>query len=454
MSRATPGYSEESFRDAPILVIDDDVSLLCMLQNVLGRLGFTRVRTLNNPQHALDAYAKLPADLVITDLHMHGLDGVKLIEQLRAVTTHDPCLPILVITGTQNKQDKRRAQTAGATDILNKPFDPPEILMRIRTLLRTRFLHLEVQDQNAVLEQKVAQRTAALNDALAKLQEAQQLLVQQERLRAFGAMAGGVVHDFNNALMSIIGYSELVLENPRLLAKSETISEYMRVINTAGRNASNVVSRLRDFCRPRQTSDVFTPVEVNELVEEVVQLTRPQWKDEALAGQRTICMDLQLTPVPPIFGNGAELREAVTNLILNGIDAMPEGGTITLGTRAEDGRVVLEISDTGTGMSEEVRLRCLEPFFTTKGKQSNGLGLATVFGVVKRHDGLLEIGQRPERGTTVRLALPCPRTAPARSDEVRLTLMPSVVDPSALPPLAIPFNRPQLQCTTSAGASG
>jgi signal transduction histidine kinase/CheY-like chemotaxis protein len=271
--------------------------------------------------------------------------------------------------------------------------------MRIRNLLQIRFLHLQLQTHNQTLEIKVDERTRELRDM-------QQQIVAQERLRAFGEMAGGIVHDFNNALMSVIGYSEMLLNDDETLRDIPTARSYLEIMHTAGQDASAVINRLRDFYRPRAVSDVFTRLDLNEIVEQAVQLTQPKWKGQALADGRTIKVELDLEKLPPISGNAAELREAATNLIFNAVDAMPAGGTITLRTAAGPGEAVLEVSDTGPGMTAEVRNRCLEPFFTTKGEKGTGLGLSMVFGIVNRHEGSVEIESESGRGATFRLRLP------------------------------------------------
>lgn len=245
-----------------------------------------------------------------------------------------------------------------------------------------------------------------LKEALDELAAMQKQIVQQERLRALGQMASGVAHDFNNALSPVLGFSSILLEDPEQLADREKVLKYLQIINTAGKDAANVVSRLREFYRPRDKQDAFLPFDLNKLVEQSVNLTQPKWKDQALSNGATIQVARELEPVPRVFGNESEMREVLTNLIFNAVDAMPQGGTLTLRTGVENGQAVLEVSDTGIGMTEEVRQRCLEPFFTTKGDRGTGLGLAMVYGIIRRHKGSIEIRSEPNKGTTFTIGLP------------------------------------------------
>ena len=398
--------TEDDLKKARILIVDDDVGIICLLQSVLNRTGFVNHTSLTDSREAIQRIFELQPDLILLDLNMPNVTGFDVLHELRTNLPPTAFLPVLVITGESDARTKRKSLAAGATDFLQRPFDMTELLMRIRNLLRTRLLHLELEKQNIVLEQKVSERTAELSSALTELKETQKQIVQQERLRAFGEMAGGVVHDFNNALISIIGYSDLLMDDPDILADRPMTLSYLKTMNTAGRDAAHVVSRLRDFYRSRESEDIFAPVDLNEVIEQSVSLTQPKWKTQALTSGHKIEMELDLEKVPPVSGNPAELREALTNLIFNAVDAMPAGGRVTLRSRPKDNAVLFEISDTGTGMSEDVRTRCLEPFFSTKGEKGTGLGLSMVFGIIKRHNGTLDIQSAVDRGSTFRIRLP------------------------------------------------
>jgi CheY-like chemotaxis protein/anti-sigma regulatory factor (Ser/Thr protein kinase) len=160
----------------------------------------------------------------------------------------------------------------------------------------------------------------------------------------------------------------------------------------------------------------LSPVSLNGIVHNIIDLTRVRWSDMALRKGIVVEMGTDLAAdLPPVLGIESEIREALTNLVFNAVDAMPAGGTLTLrtcvprsagGAAARTNTVWLEVSDSGIGMDEDTRRRCLEPFFTTKGERGTGLGLAMVYGVAKRHDADIEIESAPGKGTTIRLAFP------------------------------------------------
>jgi PAS domain S-box-containing protein len=245
-----------------------------------------------------------------------------------------------------------------------------------------------------------------LQEALAELRATQQQVIQQERLRALGEMASGIVHDFNNALAPIILYSEMLLLHPSDLADADRVKQYLGLIHTAGKDAAAVVRRLREFYRGREADEPFERVPLDELVEQAISLTHFRWRNEAQARGATISVSTHVQAGVAVPGDAAALREALTNLILNAVDALPAGGEIEIHAQATRDIVVLAVRDDGTGMAPDVLQRCLEPFFTTKGQQGSGLGLGMVYGIVQRHGGTLEIDSASGAGTTVSIRLP------------------------------------------------
>jgi signal transduction histidine kinase/ActR/RegA family two-component response regulator/HAMP domain-containing protein len=293
---------------------------------------------------------------------------------------------------------------------------------------------LRMLSEQVALAAHQARLHTQLQQAYNELKETQQAVMQEERLRALGQMASGIAHDINNALCPIVVYSDLLLQS-RTGMEAGAVRQ-LQNIKTAGEDIAHIVSRMREFYRKREDQDSLTEVSLNKMAIQVVDLTRPRWRDIPQARGITIQMQTDLDgKVPEIPGNESEIREAITNLILNAVDAMPDGGTLTLRTRVlgfdpknreESNRthVSLEVCDTGMGMSEETRKRCLEPFFSTKGKHGTGLGLAMVYGIVERHEGRIEIDSTLGRGTTIRIVFPVRERAKKTAEPERQTAAP------------------------------
>jgi len=385
-----------------ILIVDDEPANVQLLEMLLGHAGLGNFQSTTDSRKVLELYCAWEPDLILLDLSMPHLDGFQVMAQLRAVIPAQSYVPILVLTAAVTPEARRRALTGGANDFLIKPFDVTEVTLRIRNLLETRRLHLDLQHSHASLELTVQERTQDLENALAELKSNQQQLLEQERMRAFGVMAGGVAHDFNNVLSIVLGYGEVVLGDCQNDPAREQDAAAMRTIITAAQDGARMVTRLRDFNRPPGSH--LAPaqsVDLHLLAGQAVSLTEPLWKAQALKSGLVLNVEVVSAPdLAPVAGDPAELRELLTNLIFNAVHAMPEGGQITVRTRGEGGQVVLEVSDTGTGMTEEVRQRCLEPFFTTKGEKGTGLGLAMVYGIAQRHHATMDIQSEPGRGTT------------------------------------------------------
>lgn len=267
-----------------------------------------------------------------------------------------------------------------------------------------------------------AQIFSALQQAYEELRQTQQAVMQQERLRALGQMASGIAHDINNAISPILLYTETLLEREPHL--SERGKGYLQTIARSIDDVAATVARLREFYRQREPQLALVRMELNPLLNQVAELTRARWRDMEL--QRGIVVHLVIEPaanLPAVRGIESEIREALTNLVLNAIDAMPDGGTLTLRTRVAPWSdtnaapcVVVEVTDTGVGMDEDTRRRCLEPFFTTKGERGTGLGLAMVYGIAQRHGAEITVTSLPGAGTTIRLSFPIPAESDSGSN--------------------------------------
>lgn len=283
----------------------------------------------------------------------------------------------------------------------------------------------QIADLIAALLTAAVDNAAAVegtHSAMQQLSAAHEQLIQTERARALAGVAGGIAHEFNNLLAIILGKTQLALER----SDSSGIREDLTVIEETAWRAADTVRRLLAFVSTRSDEGMAT-VDVNALVQDVVTFTRPLWKDDAEAHGIRIEVAPDLAAAASVHGLATELREALTNLMLNAIDAMPRGGRIVIQTRSDDHVVELSVSDTGEGMSADVRAHIFDPFFTTRSPQRAGLGLSVVHGIVGRHQGRIDVQSEVGRGTSITLVLP---EAPPRPVGLRALPSPSVRQPA------------------------
>lgn len=289
--------------------------------------------------------------------------------------------------------------------------------------------------EHVALAAHQSQLNAALQQAYDDLRQTQDAVMQQERLKALGQMASGIAHDINNALSPVALYTESLLEKETGL--SQAGRGKLEIVQRAIDDAARTIARMNEFYRKRDAQLSLSPVDPKTLLQQVLDLTQARWRDIAQHRGDVFEMRTEIADdAPAIHGVESELREALTNLVFNAVDASPNGGLITLRARSAqlNGKdaIAIEVADNGTGMDEATRQRCLEPFFTTKGERGTGLGLAMVYGAVQRHAGAIGIDSVLGEGTTMRLTLPAAKagavasTPSAAQPHMRLRLL--VVD--------------------------
>ncbi len=262
-----------------------------------------------------------------------------------------------------------------------------------------RRIYVEVQAAK-LLFQNAASTMILISDVTA-LRDLQERLVRGEKLRALGELAAGVAHDFNNNLGIILGRTQLLL----MRVNDPEVAAGLNVVRQAAMDGGEAVRRIQQFSRIREdrAPEVLA---LPAIAAEVVEITRGKWKNESERRGVKVEVGIEENAPLPILGSRAEIREALTNLIFNSVDALPKGGEIKIRCRSADRAAILEVADNGVGMTEEVKSRMFEPFFTTKGMSGNGLGLSMVYGIVSRHRGAIEVDTRPESGTVVRMRFP------------------------------------------------
>jgi GAF domain-containing protein/ActR/RegA family two-component response regulator/anti-sigma regulatory factor (Ser/Thr protein kinase) len=264
-----------------------------------------------------------------------------------------------------------------------------------------------------------------LEEAYQNLKSTQDHMIQIERFRALGEMASGVVHDFNNILASILGRVQLLLLKLKKGEKSvsEETEKSLQVIEKSVMDGAKILSRIREFVKDN-SEKVYAPVDLNALIEDSLEMTRAYWKDETFLAGVQIRINKELSSTGLVRGDATELREVLTNLLLNAGDAMPQGGTLTLITHQDKEFIYLTVKDTGMGMTEEVKGRIFVPFFTTKGEKGTGLGLSLAHGIINSHRGEITVESAPGQGSIFTIKLPrCDR-----GEDKESTLVPTEIN--------------------------
>jgi two-component system, cell cycle sensor histidine kinase and response regulator CckA len=239
--------------------------------------------------------------------------------------------------------------------------------------------------------------------------KAQELFLQAERIKAVGEMSGGVAHNFNNLLQVVMGSAQMALTHLELGSFSE-IKRNLDQIVESSRFGAETVKRLQDFAKVRSQDFVDgRVVDLSAIAIQAIEITRPWWKTNSEKEGIKISLSRNLIPGCFVKGKESEIFEVAVNLIKNAVEAMPQGGKIGIRTFVEEHYVVFRVEDNGTGIRPENLGRIFEPFWTTKGIKGTGMGLASSYGIVRRHQGDILVESRQEGGSvfTVRLPTAC-----------------------------------------------
>jgi signal transduction histidine kinase len=416
-----------------VLVVDDDPVVLRIMADQIAREGYT-VTSVLSVGEARQHLKRTTFGVVLADQTMPDTPGI---EFLRECRTAQPLASRILATGNFVHSELDQALRHGEIwRLLIKPWTRSDLILafqqafeRYELLQERKDLQTEVaalhcrvaaltrqsqtgsapssQQRGQGVEAELSSTNERLLQALDDLQHREQRIVQQAQLQALDKLAGSVAHDFNNALIPILGYIELLLDRNELLNDRQKARHYLQLVLAAARDATRVASRFWEFSRQREESATPQAVDLNQAVSDAVSVTQPRWRNEALARQKPIEMKVELRTVPPVACNEAELREVLTNLIYNATDALAEGGVIEIRSFLESAHsIVLEVQDNGIGMTPELRERCLEPFVTTKWESGSGLGLAMVTDILGRYGGSLEVESEPSVGSLFRVRLP------------------------------------------------
>ncbi len=417
-----------------ILLVEDNPEHVEFLRQLLAapELAHFHLETTGSLAEAVARLKDGGIDLILLDLTLPDSDGLETFIRVYEAAPHTA---LVVLSGINDVALAIETVQLGAQDYLVKGKVDNHLLLRaLHYAIERKRAQADLQRAHDDLEHRVRERTALLSQANAKLRDeiadrrraedaviesnrqlsaalgqlrsTQQEIIQRERMHALGRMANGIAHDFNNALAPIMGFSELLLMKPETLNEPKKVLNYIEMIHSAAQDSAKVVARLREFYRYRDENEIFSPVVINDVVLQAISLTQPRWKDQALAAGVNIDIRTEMGDVPTVPGNESEIRELLVNLLFNAVDAIPKRGTVTVRTIVQGRWVVLTVADDGIGMSAEIKARCLEPFFSTKEDQGTGLGLGSVYGIARRHEGEIEIQSEEGRGTSVAVFFP------------------------------------------------
>lgn len=376
---------------ANILVVSRSSECIRRARLVLQAAGYIVSRS-DNATAGYEMVRTAAPHLVLVDAHLPDGEGFRFVRTLKADPTL-PFIPVIMLCSQGEDEDMAAALDAGADECVDCSEGNAALLTRVQAMLRLKDSTDALAELNATLEQKVQERTRELERAHAALR-------QTEKLSSLGRMAATIAHEINNPLTGILGLIELIREdcpvacpsNPHMRADLEKMEKQLRAIG-------NLVQQLRDFSRPPRRER--RAIVLNAVVEDVLGLVEKELRRRNIQVQRAYDPAL-----PPVCASAEQMAEILLNLIFNARDAMPNGGTLTIRTFAEDGWVHVEVADTGTGIPPDALEHIFEPFFTTKGEQGTGLGLAICHSIARDHGGDIAVESPGGAGACFTIRLP------------------------------------------------
>lgn len=384
-----------AFAEMKILLIEDDDLDAKAIERMLRRIGVLSFEVVRCDclSLSLERLRAESFDVLLVDLGLPDSVGVDIVSRLIEVSDHSA---IIVQTGYNSESAAMEAMAAGAQDYLIKgQFDKDSLLRAIR------YAHGRQQTENRLREVN-----AELEETLRKLLKTQGELVRSERMSAIGQMSCGIAHDINNALTPIVASADYLLSREQALDDRGNLKKMLGLIRTSAEDAAGVIKRLRSFYSAPDAPQEEKLINVEELLDDVRALTKPKWRNEARAAGKEIDFVIHCLPGCFISGNEGEMREALMNLVFNAVHASGSRGLISIRASRNSEEVTISVSDDGAGMSEEMALRCFEPFASSKGADGTGLGLSTAHQIVQRTNGKIRVESIEGKGTTFFLQFP------------------------------------------------
>jgi len=264
----------------------------------------------------------------------------------------------------------------------------------------------EEAKQQGEIKTALRKANTILSDSITKLRQSQSRVLDAERLRALSQVSAGVAHRFTDCLERVLVTSDYLIKCPAALARKDESARHLKRLNKAALEARTSVVRLWDYFHPGGLT-TSGPVDIVSVIDKTIESTRPLWEEEDDKGQSRVLVTSDAKDIPTFEGESSELEACLVNLVFNAVEAIGrDSGTIRISAMSDAGSVIVAVADDGPGMSEIVKRRCFEPFYSTRTDHSAGLGLTTVSGIVRRHNGTVGVHATPGGGTTVRMSIP------------------------------------------------
>lgn len=421
-------------RRAQVLIVDDSPTYAEFLTAEMAKEGY-QVVCARNGADGLAHISKSRFDCILVDLVMPTVDGVmvcKVLHEQRQPT--DLPAVILMISAHETKENVTRALEAGADDFIGKSSDITVIKARVRALLRRKFIleqnrriieefknkemealrartEKEAAEAKAALAEELRRANAGLEEANQKLRETQSQLVHKEKMASLGQLVAGIAHEINNPLSFVVNHVYSVrhwlsaiaadTESALSAASADRLGRAEQRLADMGQGlerVKNLVVKLRAFSRLDE--DEYVTTDIPEAIDSVLLFLQHLIKDR-------IRVVTDYGPERNLCCRAGQINQVLMNVLANAVDAIEGEGAISVATRSDDARFIIEVADTGKGMTEEVRARIFDPFFTTKAVgEGTGLGLSISYGILKAHRGRIEFESREGQGTTATIAIP------------------------------------------------
>jgi len=392
-----PTENQSPVIKATIVIIDDDVNVLELTSLVLTKRGF-KVFTAQSALAGLELVALHRAELVLLDYMMPEMNGLSV---LRAIKSNFPDTYVVIFTGKGSEEVAVDLMKAGASEYLLKPFNNRNLVDRLENVLRIREIELhnkELQlgherllEEIEMLNRDLQKRVREKSDAL---QKAQNEIAQSEKLAALGYLSAGMAHEIRNPLNSISLFIQLMSQNTNDPDQLEYQGKILKEVD----RVEMIIRKLLDASR--RTRSITSDVQINEVIDNALEVFSPQIEDRKIRVERRYLL------VPsPIKADQIELEQIFTNLFLNALDEMLDGGLLEIEISEKEGSVVVRVGDSGGGIPDHILPSIFEPFFSTK-TRGTGMGLPVVQRIARMYEGSIVVERSSDEGTVFRLEFP------------------------------------------------